>query len=189
MSASPRALFRVQCDGSSRGNPGPAGIGVVVLDPAGNAVKEISYAIGDRTNNQAEYEALIRALVEAAGLPRPVVVEVDSELVYRQLEGRYRVRNELLKPLYERARALLDRAEGVSLRLARRGDNRPADRLAQAASRAAKRYRDAQAARKAAERGAEPQAPGDGEREPAGEDRNAGCAGPGERAEAQPDAR
>lgn len=126
--------YVVQSDGSSRNNPGPGGIGVAVIDSTGRIVREISRAIGTRTNNQAEYEALICALTEAANLEPPVVIQVDSELVYRQLAGRYRVRDEKLKPLHARACALLESAPGVALKLVRREQNKLADRLAQAAS-------------------------------------------------------
>lgn len=64
----------IQCDGSSRNNPGPAGIGIAVLDAAGNTISKVSHSLGERTNNQAEYEALIYALTEAATLPPPVKI-------------------------------------------------------------------------------------------------------------------
>ncbi|HDR00137.1 MAG TPA: ribonuclease HI family protein [candidate division WOR-3 bacterium] len=128
------AGYVIQTDGSSRRNPGPAGIGVAVIDPAGNTIKEISRAIGVRTCNQAEYEALARALEEAGKLTPPVVVQLDSELLYYQLSGKYRVRNEELKPLYERCRLLLDNAPGVTLKLVSRKENKIADKLAWTAS-------------------------------------------------------
>jgi len=128
--------YVVQADGSCRGNPGPAGIGVAVIDARGGVVLEVSRAIGTSTNNQAEYCALIVALLEASRLEPPVVVQVDSELVCRQLEGRYRVRDSKLKPLHARARALLDSAPGVTLKHVSRKHNSVADRLAQAASNA-----------------------------------------------------
>lgn len=128
------AGYTIQADGSSRHNPGPAGIGVAVIDQEGNVVKEISRALGVRTCNQAEYEALARAIEEAAHLTPPVTIQTDSELLYYQLSGKYRVRNEQLKPLHDRCRNLLDQNPGVTLKLVSRGENKLADRLAWAAS-------------------------------------------------------
>lgn len=123
----------VYSDGGARGNPGPAAIGAVVVDESTDpptSLVRISEAIGEATNNVAEYRALIAGL-EAAARVGAVEVDVraDSELVIRQLEGRYRVRNAGLQPLHRRARALLAGFHQVSLRHVRREENTEADAL------------------------------------------------------------
>ncbi len=126
---------RIEVDGSARNNPGPAGIGVCVLGPDGQIVRQVSRPLGSRTNNQAEYEAMLVGLEEAARLAgRPMVIQTDSELVYRQLTGKYRVRDRELKPLYLAAMARLAQLPNVRLVLVPREQNRRADKLAQAAS-------------------------------------------------------
>src|SRR3990170_2647056 len=104
----PSAALALYVDGASRGNPGPAGIGIVVKDPTGRVVSEISEFIGRGTNNVAEYRALIRALEEAATLgARSVVVRSDSELLVRQLTGEYKVKSPDLSPLHLETHRLL----------------------------------------------------------------------------------
>jgi ribonuclease HI len=99
--------------------------------------KEISRSIGIRTNNQAEYEALLCALSESHGLTgRPVVIRTDSELIYYQMAGRYKVKNARLKPLHAQAASLLSRLPLVRLELVRREENRETDKLAKAAASA-----------------------------------------------------
>jgi ribonuclease HI len=131
----------VYCDGGSRGNPGPAAIGAVILDADASPPRRlatVSERIGEATNNVAEYQALIRALERASEFDaRAVRVRADSELLVRQLEGRYRVKNAGLKPLYERARALLAEYEEVDLAHVRREQNVDADALVNAALDAA----------------------------------------------------
>jgi ribonuclease HI len=130
--------FLVQIDGSSLGNPGPAGIGVRITDPDGNVVKEISRYIGTRTNNQAEYEGLLCALSESRGLGTgPVVIRTDSELVYFQMAGKYKVKNPELKVLHSKARELALELPNVAIGLVRREENKETDKLAKAASQAA----------------------------------------------------
>jgi ribonuclease HI len=130
------AGFLIQIDGSSIRNPGPAGIGVRILGPDGSAVREISHSIGIRTNNQAEYEALICALKEARHLPDgPVKVRTDSELLYYQMHGKYKVKNPELRLLYTEATRLLTGLPRVTLELVRREANHETDRLAKAAAR------------------------------------------------------
>jgi len=127
----------IHSDGGARGNPGPAAIGAVVLDatvdpPA--VVATVSECIGIATNNVAEYAALIAGLEAARDLgARGVTVRADSELVIRQLEGRYRVKSALLKPYYEQARALLREFDEVDLGHVRREHNTDADALVNAA--------------------------------------------------------
>ena len=118
-------------DGASRGNPGPASVGVVLYDEAGGEQHRSSRALGRATNNQAEYQAAIAALEAALGLgASEVELRMDSELVVRQLSGRYRVRNPRLIPLHKRILALRSRFQRVTLRHVPREENRVADQLA-----------------------------------------------------------
>jgi ribonuclease HI len=127
----------IYSDGGARGNPGPAAIGAVVLDPSTDpptALATVSERIGVTTNNVAEYQAVIAGLEAASEFPaRRIRVRADSQLVIRQLEGRYRVKQAHLRPLYERARALLSDYEEVDLAHVRREDNADADALVNAA--------------------------------------------------------
>lgn len=117
-------------DGASRGNPGQAAIGIVVLRN-GVPVREIGEAIGEATNNVAEYRALLRGLEEAEALgARRVQILSDSELVVRQLLGRYRVRSPALAALHRDALTRLQRFDRVSIRHVPRAENRGADALA-----------------------------------------------------------
>lgn len=117
-------------DGASRGNPGPAAIGVVVLRN-GVPVREIAETIGRTTNNVAEYRALLRGLEEAAALgARSVRICSDSELVVRQLSGRYQVRSPQLAPLHRQARSRMRQFDKVSVVYVPREQNRGADALA-----------------------------------------------------------
>lgn len=118
-------------DGAARGNPGPAGAGAVLLDPRGNELAALTRYLGKATNNVAEYQALILGLEEAAiQKVRRLKVHLDSELVVRQLNGQYKVRNPHLKPLYQRVLALLRAFDQVSIIHVRREFNRRADQLA-----------------------------------------------------------
>ncbi len=137
------AEIRIEVDGSSRNNPGPAGIGVRVVAQDGTVLREISRFVGIRTNNQAEYLALLQGLEvarEFAG--RAVVVRTDSELLHRQLAGSYRVKNAALKPLHARAAKLLAGLPGVRVVHVPREDNAAADRLARSASAAGQESKD-----------------------------------------------
>ncbi len=126
-------------DGASRGNPGQAAIGVVVLKD-GVPVREIGETIGVTTNNIAEYRALLRGLEEAHALgARTVRVQSDSELVVRQLSGQYKVRSPKLAPLHRQAVARMRRFERVSVVHIPRDRNRGADALANDALDAASR--------------------------------------------------
>lgn len=121
----------IHADGASAGNPGPAGIGVVVRTPAGVSLVEIGKPIGVATNNVAEYSALIAGLEEALKLgAQEVDVAMDSELVVRQIKGSYRVRNEGLRELHSKAIDLLGRFRKWSIRHVDREHNRRADELA-----------------------------------------------------------
>lgn len=129
--ASKRAgVYNVYVDGASRGNPGPSGAGAVILSPLGEK-KEISIYLGERTNNQAEYEALIAALKELEGLGvRKAHFFSDSEILVKQLRAEYRIRNEGLKSLFGSALKMLARLESYEVDLVSRKENRRADQLA-----------------------------------------------------------
>ena len=120
----------VRCDGGSRGNPGPAALGYVLLDPAGGEVEARGERIGHATNNVAEYRALIAGL-EAAGRAGadPLLVCMDSELVVRQMTGEYRVKNPGMKVLHAEARRALAKLGRVRFSSVRREANTHADRL------------------------------------------------------------
>jgi ribonuclease HI len=126
----------ISADGASRGNPGSAAIGAIIKDEQGGLIARLSRRIGKATNNQAEYQAVIAALREAIRLgARKVDITLDSELVVRQLSGRYRVKNAALKTLYQEAQELLARLETVTIRHVPRAQNSEADRLANMALR------------------------------------------------------
>jgi probable phosphoglycerate mutase len=118
-------------DGGSRGNPGPAAFGVAIKTAQGRSITAFARFIGETTNNFAEYQGLLAALDFALshGYSRLRVV-TDSELMARQISGRYKVRNPDLKPLYEKAQAMIARLESFSIRHVHREQNREADRLA-----------------------------------------------------------
>lgn len=118
-------------DGGARGNPGPAGFGVYVTDQDGNRVVELSEYLGQQTNNYAEYSALIAALEWAIRNDHRAVQAVsDSELMVKQLRGIYKVRNENLQPLFEKAKRLIGELEWFEVKHVLREQNREADRLA-----------------------------------------------------------
>lgn len=126
-----RAVYVAYADGASRGNPGPSAIGVAILDGNGREVHRESRRLGRGTNNEAEYRAAIGALEAALGLGAShVELRMDSELVVRQLTGRYRVRNPRLIPLYKRLLDLRGRFQSVTFRNVSRAENRLADSLA-----------------------------------------------------------
>jgi len=117
-------------DGASKGNPGEAGIGVVICHN-GEVIKNISQAIGIATNNVAEYFALIYGLQEALILRAgEIVVNTDSELLARQLNQTYKVKNAVLKPLFSQVQHLLSGFNTVKINHIPREKNRGADKLA-----------------------------------------------------------
>ncbi|VAX36582.1 Ribonuclease HI [hydrothermal vent metagenome] len=120
-------------DGACSGNPGPAGIGVVI-NRDGKRLKEISRSIGEATNNIAEYSALICALQEALIFKaNRLNVFMDSELICKQIAGSYKVKNEKLKPLFDQVKQLLRGFENVNIQHVLRAKNKEADKLATAA--------------------------------------------------------
>lgn len=128
----------VEADGGSRGNPGPAGYGAVVLSPDRDVLAESKEAIGVATNNVAEYRGLIAGLTEAAGLgATEVAVSMDSKLVVEQMSGRWKVKHPDLITLHREARDLADRFDRVTYAWIPRARNAHADRLANEAMDAA----------------------------------------------------
>jgi ribonuclease HI len=121
-------------DGGARGNPGPAGYGVVIKDESGRKVAALSEYLGHQTNNFAEYQGLIAALEYALGHgPKALKVISDSELLVRQIKGIYKVKNPTLQDLHARAKELIAQLEWFSIGHALREHNQEADRLANAA--------------------------------------------------------
>jgi len=118
-------------DGGARGNPGPAGYGVVIQDEAGRKVAQLSEYLGHQTNNFAEYQGLIAALEYALQHgPKALKLISDSELLVRQIKGIYKVKNPTLQDLHGRAKELIVQLEWFSIGHALREQNQDADRLA-----------------------------------------------------------
>ena len=118
-------------DGAARGNPGEAGCGGAICDETGAVVKELSRYIGHATNNVAEYEALLMGLEAFVQMGRNRIrVPSDSQLLVRQLNGEYRVKDEKLKVLFQRAVSLLRRFDGYRILHVPRELNKLADWLA-----------------------------------------------------------
>ena len=119
------------CDGGARGNPGPAGYGAFIQSADGSVLAELSEFLGIRTNNFAEYSGLLGCLQFALdrGYPRLRVVS-DSELMVKQIQGKYKVKSPDLKPLYDEARRRIARLEKFEIIHALRHKNKDADRLA-----------------------------------------------------------
>ena len=120
----------VNVDGGARGNPGPAAIAAVVATPEGEILEEHSETIGQATNNVAEYRALLLGIERARALgAREVELVGDSELIVRQVQGEYRVKDASLRELHARVDEALDGLERWSIRHVRREENERADRL------------------------------------------------------------
>lgn len=118
-------------DGASRGNPGPAGIGVVILDDKKKKIREMYKYIGLTTNNVAEYSALIHGLEETARLEADkVTVKMDSEFVVKQLSGEYRVKDPAIRTLFEKSLSILKNFKNFEIKHIDREKNREADKLA-----------------------------------------------------------
>ena len=124
-------LYRVRTDGASRGNPGPAAIGVAIEDAEGREIACHSEAIGRTTNNVAEYRAVVQGLTMLAGLgAHRAEFLLDSELVVRQLNGQYRVKDPKMVTLHAEARRLAARLGQITFRHIPRHENERADQLA-----------------------------------------------------------
>jgi ribonuclease HI len=126
-----QAYLIAYVDGGARGNPGPAGYGVVIEDELGRPVSELSEYLGRQTNNYAEYSGLLAALnyTHRHGFKALKVIS-DSELMVKQINGQYKVSNPVLKELNQRAMKLIDHLECFEIRHVLREKNRDADRLA-----------------------------------------------------------
>jgi len=132
--------FFIHADGGARGNPGPAGAGALLRDELGNAVASISQYLGERTNNYAEYEAVILGfqalakIVPAAKRNKTdVIVKMDSELVVKQMNGEYKVKNKTLKEQQTRLAPLAAQFASVTFTHVPRSENSDADSLANSA--------------------------------------------------------
>jgi ribonuclease HI len=131
MANPPQHYLIAHSDGGARGNPGPAGYGVVIEDESGRKVAQLSEYLGHQTNNFAEYQGLIAALEYALQHgPKALKLISDSELLVRQIKGIYKVKNSTLKDLHARAQELISQLEWFSIGHALREHNRQADRLA-----------------------------------------------------------
>ena len=120
----------VNVDGGSRGNPGPAAIAAVVQEPDGGVLEEAAERIGTATNNVAEYRALLLGIERAAAIGATEVELVgDSELIVRQVEGKYKVKDATMRELHAEVKKALAAFESWSIRHVRREHNSEADRL------------------------------------------------------------
>jgi ribonuclease HI len=147
-------------DGGARGNPGPAGYGVVIKDQSGRKVAALSEYLGHQTNNFAEYQGLIAALEHAlAHGPKALKVVSDSELLVRQIKGIYKVKNAVLKDLHARAKELIAQLDWFSIDHALREQNREADGLANEAMDKGMGRTSARVARKSSPGNSSPSAP------------------------------
>ena len=127
----PEHYLIAHCDGGARGNPGPAGYGVVIQDQSGRKVAQLSEYLGHQTNNFAEYQGLIAAVEYALHHgPKAIKVISDSELLVRQIKGIYKVKNATLQDLHGRAKELIAKLDWFSIGHALREQNTEADRLA-----------------------------------------------------------
>ncbi len=122
--------FIIHSDGGARGNPGPAAIGVVIKSDNGTLIEEISKTIGETTNNQAEYQAIIAGLETAKKLGAEAVeCFLDSELVVKQLRREYKVKNKELAPLFVKVHNLSLQFKKISFTHVMREKNKAADKL------------------------------------------------------------
>jgi ribonuclease HI len=123
--------INAHCDGGARGNPGPAGYGALIQDNEGMVIAELSEFLGMRTNNYAEYSGLLGCLQYALDHHHPRLrVVSDSELMVKQIQGKYQVKSPDLKPLYDEAKRRIAKLEAFEITHALRHKNKDADRLA-----------------------------------------------------------
>jgi ribonuclease HI len=133
-SSTPATYLVAHSDGGARGNPGPAGYGVVIEDQSGKKIAGLSEYLGHQTNNVAEYQGLIAALEYAvANNHKALKLISDSELLVKQIKGIYKVKNLALQDLHARAKELIAKLDWFSIGHALREHNQEADRLANAA--------------------------------------------------------
>lgn len=131
VTSAPQGYLVAHVDGGARGNPGPAGYGVVIEDEKGRKIAELSKYLERRTNNYAEYCGLIAALEYAQQHQHKALkVLSDSELLVRQMKGIYKVRHPDLRELFDRAQSLRRNLDWFQIEHVRREQNREADRLA-----------------------------------------------------------
>ncbi len=120
----------IYTDGGSRGNPGPSATGIVIEDEYGKILKEYSHYLGEATNNQAEYEAVIFALQKAKQLKiKELEIKTDSELIGKQLLGKYKIKDLNLQPLFIKAWNLRLDYDKVDIKIISREQNKKADKL------------------------------------------------------------
>src|SRR3989338_2805805 len=120
----------IYTDGGSRGNPGQGALGVVIADENEKVLKEYSHYLGEVTNNQAEYEAVIFALAKAKQLKiKEIELRVDSELIGKQLLGKYKIKDSDLQPLFIKAWNLRLDYDNVDIKVIPREQNKAADKL------------------------------------------------------------
>ncbi len=130
-SAEKSSWINAHCDGGARGNPGPAGYGALIQDDQGNVLAELSEFLGMRTNNYAEYSGLLGCLQYALDHHHPRLrVVSDSELMVKQIQGKYKVNSPDLRPLWQEARNRIAKLEAFEISHALRHKNKDADRLA-----------------------------------------------------------
>jgi len=123
--------YQIYTDGACRGNPGPSGIGAVILNDKGKVVHEISKYIGEVTNNVAEYEALLEALDYCVKKKlQPLEILADSQLMIRQLSGQYKVKHPNMIPLHQKAKEYLSYLKVTGFTHVLREFNKRADELA-----------------------------------------------------------
>ncbi len=126
----PTGKLILRTDGGARGNPGPSAAGIVIETPEGEAVAKLARVLGRGTSNEAEYRALIIGLEEALARGAcEVEAFTDSELIQRQLAGRYKVKAANLRPLFEEAQELLGKFKSARVRCVPREQNTEPDRL------------------------------------------------------------
>ncbi|MBN1162890.1 ribonuclease HI family protein [Patescibacteria group bacterium] len=122
--------LKLYTDGGARGNPGPAAIGIVIRDDNSKIIKELGLYIGSATNNDAEYKALIKGLEECINLGATnVECVLDSELVVKQLNGEYKVKNTRLKEYWREIKRLESKLSEIEYRHVKRTENKNADAL------------------------------------------------------------
>ena len=127
----PNKKIKIFSDGGARGNPGPAGIGVAIFNSADELIGAHKKYIGEATNNQAEYRALIAALEKASEIGAETIeVMMDSELIVKQIKREYKVKNAGLAPLFLKVHNLTQRFKSAKFRHIRREQNTAADKLA-----------------------------------------------------------